>query len=435
MKIETKNRILLFIGDVFFLYISLFFTLLIRYQGLPPGFPISPSLREFFFYFSWLFLIWLFFLWMLDFYSLKLKVGSVDFFRFFSIFIFLSLLSGALYFYLQPNLPVSPKAIFILEIVIFSLLFFGWRRLFDFLLKDQKGKEKILILGSHPELQNLIFTLQKASFPYQLICIQNFNSTSEILKIIEKEKIQKVVFADKVENFKEASLFQKIEIESFTNFYERTTQKVPLSALNDVRYLEDFSKEENKSYVVLKRIFDIIFSVLGLLILAIFYPFIAIAIKIDSPGPVFFIQERVGKNRKFFRSYKFRSMYSSKREETDLWREKNKKEITRVGKFLRATHLDELPQLLNILKGDLSFVGPRPEWKKLAEKFEKEIPFYFLRYKAKPGLTGWAQLNLPPSTSTEEAKEKFQYDLYYIKHQSFIFDLVIFLKSLRKIFG
>lgn len=435
MKIETKNRFFLFIGDILLFYFSLFLTLLIRYQGVPPGPPFSPSIEDFFVYFSWLFLLWLFFLWMLDFYSLKLKSGSVDFFRFLAIFIFLSLLSGTLYFYLQPNLPVAPKTIFILEIAIFSLLFFGWRSIFSFVSRTQTIKEKILVLGKPPELQGLISFLE--SYPYRVINIKEFNQTHlKALKVlIEEEKIQKIIFSDGLEALKELSLLPNVEIESFSNFYEKTIQKVPLSALEDARFLEDFYKAENKHYTFLKRVFDIFFALCGFLFLIFFYPFVAIAIKIDSSGPVFFVQERVGRDRKIFRSYKFRSMYSSSREKTDLWREKNKKEITKVGRFLRKTHLDELPQFLNILKGDLSFIGPRPEWKKLAEKFEKEIPFYFLRYKVKPGLTGWAQLNLPASTSTEEAKEKFQYDLYYIKHRSFLFDLVIFLKSLRKIFG
>lgn len=434
MKAEAKNRIFLFVGDLFIFSLSLFITLLIRYKGFPPGPPLSPSVKDFFVYFSWLFLIWLFFLWMLDFYSLKLKSGSVDFFRFFSIFIFLSLFTGALYFYLQPRLSIAPKSIFILDIIILSLLFWGWRTLFDFLLKKRREEEKIIIFGNPPELQDLFLNIQKLSLPYKIINIKG-NNLLELKQGLEKEKPEKIVIASSFESLTEASFISNFKLESFGNFYENITQKIPLSALEDPGFLEDFYKKEEKSYLVLKRMFDIFFSFLGFLILAILFPFISIAIKIDSSGPIFFVQNRVGKDRKIFHSYKFRSMYSSNKEDTVLWREKNKKEITRVGKFLRFTHIDELPQLLNILKGELSFVGPRPEWKKLAEKFEKEIPFYHLRYKVKPGLTGWAQLNLPPSKSVEEAKEKFRYDLYYIKHKSLIFDLVIFLKSLRKVFG
>ncbi len=124
-------------------------------------------------------------------------------------------------------------------------------------------------------------------------------------------------------------------------------------------------------------------------------------------------------------------MKVSQNQEKDLWRERDPSQTTRTGKILRKFYLDEFPQFLNILKGDISFVGPRPEWLKLAEIFEKEIPFYSLRYLIRPGFAGWAQLKLPASTSVKEAKEKFQYDLYYIKNRSFLFDLEIILKTIR----
>ncbi len=127
-------------------------------------------------------------------------------------------------------------------------------------------------------------------------------------------------------------------------------------------------------------------------------------------------------------------MYRASEKEEVPWREKKKGEVTCVGNLLRKTHLDELPQLYNIMKGDLAFVGPRPEAVKLASKFEKEIPFYKLRYLVRPGLTGWAQINYPPSMSVQEAEEKFKYDLYYIKNRSFFLDIVIILKTLRTIF-
>ena len=432
--VDMKRRVytvFLFLGDILFLYLSLLFALLIRYKG----FPVEPSVGSFFLYFTWLFLIWLFFLWSLELYSPKLQAGSFDFFRFLLIFIFLSVFSGTLYFYLQPNLPVAPKTILFLQIGIFSLLFLLWRVLFDFLFRKKRKREKIIILGNSPELEDLLSSL-KNSFFYQVIGVYNGQTDSQKIKeIIEKKKVKKIIVSNGLEFLRDISFFSRLEIESFANFYEEVTQKVPLSVLKNSRFLEEFYKREERSYLILKRAFDLFFSFIGILILAVLYPLIALLIKIDSPGPVIFSQERIGKNRQKFRSYKFRSMFSSSEEKTKLWREKDKKEITTVGRFLRYTHLDELPQCVNIFKGDLSFVGPRPEWEKIARIYEKEIPFYFLRYTVKPGLTGWAQLNFSPSRSVEEAKIKFQYDLYYIKHRSVLFDLSIFLKSLKKVFG
>jgi exopolysaccharide biosynthesis polyprenyl glycosylphosphotransferase len=435
MKYRALRKIILVLGDIFLLFFALFISLSIR-KGFPPSF------EEFYNFaksFIWLFLFWIFLLFIFDFYSLKLKVGTIRFFRYFFIFIFLSIFSGILYFYFQPSLAISPKTILLLQIVIFCVLFLIWRFFFNFLFKRGAKQERILFLGSSPELEELLHYLKNFSSRYEVIGVYKIEKNlEEIKEIINRKKVRRVVISSaNDENIKEIfSSFPELKIESFYNFYEINTQRMPLSSLRDPSFLEEFYKEKNKSYITLKRIFDIIFSLIGVLILAILYPFIAIAIKVDSSGPVFFIQERIGKGRKFSRSYKFRSMISSpQKERNELWREKRKGEITKVGKFLRFTHLDELPQFLNILRGDISFIGPRPEWKKIGENFEKEISFYFLRYRVKPGLTGWAQINLPPSRSVGEAKEKFQYDLYYIKHRSFLFDIIIFLKSLRKIFG
>ena len=436
MKHE-RSKFILFFGDVFLLYFSLFLTLLVEYRGIP----IFPALGDFFLYSSLLFLIWLFLLFIFDFYSFKLKTGSFNFYRYFFIFLFLSIFSGILYFYLQPELVISPKTILFLQVFLFGIFFLIWRFLFDFAFKKSVNKEKIIFLGSGSELEEVINYLNKFSSRYKVVGLYDkIEDLDKIEKIIEKEKANKIIISDSF-NIKQCDLedifsfFPGLKIEGFNDFYEINIQKIPFSSFKDLSCFESFSNQEEKAYIILKKSFDIFFSFIGVLILFVFYPFIAFAIKIDSPGPVFFVQKRIGKGRKIFRSYKFRSMVSSKEENVKVWREKDQKEITKVGKFLRLTHIDELPQLLNILKGDISFVGPRQEWQKLGEKFEKEVPFYFLRYKVNPGLTGWAQINIPPSISIEQAREKFQYDLYYIKHKSFLFDMVIFLKSLRKIFG
>jgi lipopolysaccharide/colanic/teichoic acid biosynthesis glycosyltransferase len=172
-------------------------------------------------------------------------------------------------------------------------------------------------------------------------------------------------------------------------------------------------------------------SLLALILTIILFPLIALLIKIESPGPVFYRQVRIGKKEKEIIIHKFRSMKSNQKEHTKTWREKEKGQVTKVGSFLRKFHLDELPQSWAILKGDLSIVGPRPEWIMLGRIFEEEIPFYFQRYLVKPGITGWAQLHFPASLSVSEAKEKFKYDLYYIKNRSLLLDIEIILKTLN----
>ena len=218
--------------------------------------------------------------------------------------------------------------------------------------------------------------------------------------------------------------------------YEDIFIRVPAPLINYSWFLENISSSSKITYDILKRLMDIIVSLfLGILTLIIL-PFVVLAIKIDDNGPVFFSHGRVGKNNKEIRVVKFRSM------EVHIENPKDKMyspKITRVGAFLRKTRLDELPQLWNVLKGDLSLIGPRPEVPKLVEMYKKEIDFYNIRHIIKPGLSGWAQLyqKEPPRliAGYNETKAKLSYDLYYIKNRSFILDLEIGIKTVRTLFS
>ena len=176
---------------------------------------------------------------------------------------------------------------------------------------------------------------------------------------------------------------------------------------------------------MIRRIVDIFVACLLLVLSAPFWLLIALAIRLDSKGPVFYIQKRVGKGGRIFSLIKFRSMIDKAEEEGPLWACENDKRITRVGRILRLLHLDELPQLLNIIKGDMSLVGPRPERPEFVQQLEQAIPDYGLRHQVKPGITGWAQVNFPYASTFEESEEKLRYDLHYIERQSFWFDLKI----------
>jgi lipopolysaccharide/colanic/teichoic acid biosynthesis glycosyltransferase len=214
----------------------------------------------------------------------------------------------------------------------------------------------------------------------------------------------------------------------------KNSNKIYLDSVNEYWFKKNISKTENNFYLLFKRTTDIILGLIGFIIFVFSYPIFALLIKIDSPGPVLYCHQRVGKNGKLFCLCKFRNMTAAPDQYSRVWREKDKNNITRVGWFLRKTHLDELPQSWNILKGEISFIGPRAEWVELAKVFEKEIPFYKYRYLVKPGLFGWAQINFPASKSVKEAKEKFEYDLYYIKNHSILLDMEILLKSIKVFF-
>lgn len=210
--------------------------------------------------------------------------------------------------------------------------------------------------------------------------------------------------------------------------------KIPLERIDKNWILANIEQREKKIYEIAKRGFDVLFSFVGLFILLILFPLIALMVKIDSPGPIFYSQRRIGKKGTIFTLYKFRTMKIGAKENDLPLASSDNFRITRIGKVLRRTHVDELPQFYNILKGDISFVGPRPEAIQLVESFQKEIPYYNLRHLVKPGFTGWAQINYHYTTSVSETREKLQYDLYYIKNRSSVLDLAIILKTVRLIF-
>jgi len=183
---------------------------------------------------------------------------------------------------------------------------------------------------------------------------------------------------------------------------------------------------------VLKRMLDLSLSMIGFMLAAPLMALTALAIRLDSPGSVLYSQARVGENGRVFTVYKFRSMRTdAERAGQAVWARDKDDRVTRVGRFIRTTRLDELPQLWNVMRGDMSFVGPRPERPFFVEQLAREIPFYVQRHAVKPGVTGWAQVKYQYGSSIEDAMEKLRYDLYYIKHMSVFFDLTIVLDTVK----
>ena len=203
-----------------------------------------------------------------------------------------------------------------------------------------------------------------------------------------------------------------------------------LNSVEEAKVLkEEVLRSEKFSYEVAKRLGDLILSLVLAFITLILFPFVALAIKIESSGPIFFRQKRVGKDGKIFMLLKFRSTYRTSVDETVGWHKEGDHVYTNVGKFLRRNYLDELPQIKNVLKGEMSLIGPRPERPEFVEVLKKQVPFYELRLLARPGLTGWAQINMMDDAAAQDASEKLKYDLYYIKNRSIWLDFKIILKT------
>ncbi|MCX6722142.1 MAG: exopolysaccharide biosynthesis polyprenyl glycosylphosphotransferase [Candidatus Staskawiczbacteria bacterium] len=448
MKGQSKTlRVILLLGDIFVLYVALFLALALRNKNLPS------QVNGFFYSFFILYVLWILIIFVLDLYDLHFFRKPKDFFFNLIIFSFLAFFAGVTYFYFRPVFSITPKTILLLNIISFDVIFIVWRCLFGFILGVGGIKEKVVIVGFHEKITEILPQLKAMYDISAFFCpphttgekkcmayfpeLKTISEISDLKKIVADKKITSIIFAlDFYSNenlVKEifASLPLTLNYIGVEELYESVAKKVSLEHLNEIWFLEKISKPEGIFNQGVKRIFDIILSLIGLLVFVIFLPFVALAIKIDGNGSVFYKQKRVGKNGKEFILYKFRTMKEAPNQDSKVWREKSEGNITKVGAVLRKLHLDELPQAYNILRSDISFVGPRAEWQELAKVFEKEIPFYKQRYLVKPGLLGWAQINFPASKSVNEAKEKFEYDLYYIKNRSLLLDLEIILKAVK----
>ncbi len=225
--------------------------------------------------------------------------------------------------------------------------------------------------------------------------------------------------------------FQETRVYTLESFYETQWRYLPLGIIDPFWPLQSgFQLARTSPYHYLKRLFDVVASSIALIICAPLFVLVALLIRMQDGSPVFFRQERVGRDGRRFILFKFRTMRCSDEADEDIYTRKDDRRVTAVGRWLRKLRLDELPQLWNALKGDISLIGPRPEWSKCAERYEQTIPFYHFRHLVKPGITGWAQVNYPYGESDEDAVEKLKYDLYYIRHYSLKLDAMIVLKTL-----
>jgi exopolysaccharide biosynthesis polyprenyl glycosylphosphotransferase len=264
----------------------------------------------------------------------------------------------------------------------------------------------------------------------------------ELLDIIEKYKISDVVVA--ISGAIQGTTFQTIldaqeqgvEVTRMPTLYEEITGRVPIHHLETDWIIRSFTDQARVSgmYLLVKRILDILGGLAGLLIFFFSFPFTALAILIDSGLPIFYSQPRLGQGGRVFKIYKFRTMHQDAEADGNVRpTEENDPRVTRVGNFLRKSRMDELPQFWNILRGEMSLVGPRAERPELVQSFQKKVPFYRARLLAKPGLTGWAQINYGYVATVRDTEVKIEYDLYYIKHRTLAMDFNIVLRTISTV--
>ena len=339
-----------------------------------------------------------------------------------------------------------------IKIVYFFLGFTLIQIFFKYLLSFfNKENIRVLILGYDTPTSKIINALNKKNNKYEYVGyvheekeeLDNYlGKVSDIEEIIKKYQIHQIIFTSRKQVKIYADTIVKLKlsgiaVSDYLGFLEKEEGKVDVDKIDSLWILmtDGFTSFNNGLQRRIKRAFDIITSTILLVVSFPFMIFTFILVKKDG-GPAFFKQKRIGMNGKEFEIIKFRSMKVHDPSKFSKYASEDDDRITKVGHFIRKTRLDELPQLINVFRGDMSFVGPRPEWNELGHDYEKKIKNYHLRYAVRPGITGWAQTMYFYSSTIEEVKEKLEYDLYYIKYQDLFLDIVILFKTVKiVIFG
>ena len=356
---------------------------------------------------------------------------------------------------------IIDQFIFILSIFFLILFIFSWRVLYLYIIKKGLFNENLILLGSSPLAFDILTEIRKTIDCGYTVSIMIPDSEEESIDkeisgkiIIRKEKkdlcsvakelgIQKVIVALREQRgiFPTHELIHcrtsGIEVIEGSSFYEMLTGKVLVTKIKPswLIFSDGFRKSKTKTFI--KRAEDIFISLTMLILFSPLMLMVGFLIKLDSRGPIFFRQDRVGQNKKEYMMHKFRSMVQNAEKATGpVWAQTNDERITRVGKVIRKFRIDEFPQLWDVLLGKMSMVGPRPERKYFTDELEQQIPFYSERFVVKPGITGWAQVSFDYGATIEDAIEKLNYDLFYIKNLSIIMDILIILRTVKTvIFG
>ena len=336
-------------------------------------------------------------------------------------------------------LPIFGRGVMPIAFFLFSIWAAGFRWLLTYINECYGDKLHWFLLMDPKMAAQLQYDLNdKHAGGAQLVDISN---QSKVLSVFSKDLdihrhgiiVNKFSALDdevihRISDFR----FKGMKVLSFSAFYERYWSRIPVMHLNEGWFLQasGFDRIYDRVGLRFQRVFDIVLSLAGLLLLSPLLVLLILVIRLSSAGPAIYRQQRVGLNGKHFTLYKLRSMVVNAEKDGPVWAEKNDSRVTFVGKFLRATRLDELPQLINILKGEMSLIGPRPERPEFVDQLRKHVPHYDLRHLVAPGLTGWAQVMYQYTSSIDEAARKLEYDLYYIKNHSIQLDFAILIKTL-----
>ncbi len=351
--------------------------------------------------------------------------------------------------YLFPALIIGNN-VFAVGLILLTAGLLSWRRTFDWLLQKPFLRERVYVLGTGERANRLVETLRtRAELGMEVVgwagAVSNGSVNRETLgsRLVElgrDGRVDRVIVAleDRrsimpVRELLELRL-RGIKVEDATGLLEKVSGKIEVDQLYPSWLIFSEGFRLSSAFLLVRRLVSVLISLALLMIVLPLIPIIALAIRLASPGPIFYRQQRVGQFGRVFYCYKFRTMRADA--EADVgptWAGDNDPRITPVGRFLRKTRMDEIPQLWNVLRGDMSFVGPRPERPEFVKELAAKIPYYHLRHVIRPGITGWAQINYHYGASLEESKEKLRYDLYYIKNLSLSLDLYIVVQTVKTV--
>lgn len=438
-----RPPVLLFLGDLAVFALSLWLTLLVRYVEIPSHETLVEHLRPF----SFLFALWLLVFYMFGLYGKSVLLMKTRLPQAILTTQSANIVLAALFFFLVPGVGIAPKTNLIIYLFISLALIFAWRLALYPQASMRRERLPAIMIASHDEVGELIEEVNHNP-RYHLAFAAHVTPEQLSDKVIAAWTARfgnssPYIVADLSTEAVRVRLPQLYALSGdgqrlveFTDLYEEVFDRVPLSRIQEAWFLKNVSRP-HVLYSVIKRSIDIAGALAMGLVTISATPLIWIANRFDCPGPVFITQIRLGEGGRRITSYKFRSMrYADK----GVWAGENENYVTRVGAFLRKTSLDEFPQFLNVLKGELSLVGPRNDIEPLAERLASALPYYNYRYVVRPGITGWAQINqqyeqgnISPQ-SVEETKVRLAYDFYYIKYRSLGLDIVIALKTVKRMF-
>lgn len=422
---------LIVFGDFISFLISFILLILIRFHKGDYAWAISTHTLPFII----LYLVWVLIFYVFGLYDLINIKPTIPYLKKWILALCSSFVVGLLLFYFVQIFGISPKVNLFIQVALFGFFSFLFRRVIYTLFSKAITVPAVLV-GSSPYLVELEKTIM-SNPQIGLAVIDQYNSTNEITEEVSNMK-NLVIILDKNKDESDENilrLYKKgVEIIDTAKAYEKYLFKIPVAYIDISFIVEHINIKKDVFYKVITFITEKVFALMILVLSSPLLVISAILIYAYDKGPILYTHERVGLNGKLFKIYKLRSMITNSEQNGARWTEKNDPRITPIGKITRKLHIDEIPQMISILKGDMSLVGPRPERPEFVTPLENTIPHYNLRHIIRPGFTGWAQIKYHYTNTVEEAKDKFEYDLYYIKNRNIFLDFGIMLRTIQIIF-